>query len=133
MTALEDRETLLRYRLEQAEETLEDAQKMLSAGLSPRSVTNRAYYAIFYAVLALFLKTDVQIKTSKHSGVITTFDKEFVHTGKVDKGYSKMLHKLFDLRQVGDYKELSKLSAAEAEQSVRMAAEFLGKIKTLLS
>jgi phage shock protein A len=31
MTTLEDRETLLRYRLEQAEETLEDAQKMLSS------------------------------------------------------------------------------------------------------
>ena len=61
-----DKETLLSYRLKQAEETLLDAEKMLQNNLSPRSITNRAYYSMFYAVLALFLKEDVNIKTSKH-------------------------------------------------------------------
>jgi hypothetical protein len=42
-------------------------QKMLEAGFNPRSIINRAYYSIFYMLLALFLKTDVNIKTSKHN------------------------------------------------------------------
>jgi len=51
-----DRETLLAYRLKQAEETLADAQAMAESKLSPRSIVNRTYYAMFYAVLGLFLK-----------------------------------------------------------------------------
>ena len=50
-----DRETLSRYRLEQAEETLADARMMLAGGASARSVVNRSYYAMFYGVLALLL------------------------------------------------------------------------------
>lgn len=37
-----DKQTLLFYRLQQAEETLSDAEKMLASGLSPRSIINRA-------------------------------------------------------------------------------------------
>lgn len=76
-----DKENLFLYRLKQADETLLDAEKMLKGNFTPRSITNRAYYSMFYALLALFIKTDVTIKTSKHSGIITLFDKEFVKTG----------------------------------------------------
>jgi uncharacterized protein (UPF0332 family) len=48
-----DREALLQYRLREARETLEDAQRMLDGHFATRSIANRAYYAIFYAVLAL--------------------------------------------------------------------------------
>jgi len=78
-----DKQALCAYRLAQAEETLLDARKMLQNNLSPRSIINRAYYAMFYAVLALFLKADINLKTSKHTGVISIFDKEFVHAGKL--------------------------------------------------
>jgi len=86
-----DREVLYLYRLGQAEETLSEAEKMLQENFSPRSITNRVYYTMFYAVLALFLKTSLNIKTSKHIGIISTFDKEFVKQGKIDKHYSKIL------------------------------------------
>jgi len=58
-----DKQALLTYRLKQAEETLSDAKKMLVDKLSPRSIINRAYYSMFYAVLALFIKTDINLKT----------------------------------------------------------------------
>ena len=47
------RRTLIRYRLTMARETLEDARVLRREGRSPWSVVNRAYYAMFYAVLAL--------------------------------------------------------------------------------
>ena len=74
-----DRDSLFLYRLKQAEETLLDAEKMLEGSFTPRSITNRAYYSMFYAVLSLFIKTDVDIKTSKHTGIISIFDKEFIY------------------------------------------------------
>ncbi len=125
-----DKETLFTYRLTQAEETLADAQKMLQEGLNPRSIINRAYYSMFYAVvLALFLKSDINLKTSKHTAIISTFDKEFIRSGKLDKRCSKILHGAFGARQEGDYKELVELSFNEAAELVCLAEEFLGEIK----
>ena len=89
---MNDKQTLFTYRLKLAEEALLDAKNMLQNNLSPRSIVNRIYYSVFYAILAIFLKSDINIKTSKHSGVISLFDKEFVHTGKIDNLYSKNLH-----------------------------------------
>lgn len=128
-----DKEALFSYRLKEAEETLSDVEKMLKDNLSPRSIINRAYYSMFYVLLALFLRIDINMKTSKHAGVISIFDKEFVHTGKIDKYYSRILHKIFDIRQEGDYKEFYQLSVDDASESVKLAGEFLMVIKNFIN
>lgn len=51
---------LISYRLRQAEEALSDAAKLIEAQGSPRSVLNRAYYAMFYSVLALLVSIGIQ-------------------------------------------------------------------------
>ena len=127
-----DRETLFAYRLKEAEETLADAKMMLAGGVSPRSVVNRAYYSMFYAVLALLICENVEHKSSRHSGIIAVFDKMFVHTGKLGREYSKMLHRLFDARQEVDYRELVEYSHEDAATYVRKAEEFLKGIKSFI-
>ncbi|MCK9420933.1 MAG: HEPN domain-containing protein [Nitrospirae bacterium] len=127
-----DKDVLFTYRLQEAEETLSEAVRMLETDFSPRSIVNRAYYAIFYALLALLLKTCSPMKTSKHIGVISTFDREFVKTGKIDKYFSTLIHDIFDLRQESDYKDLVQISREDAAQSVAQAREFLAMIKTHL-
>lgn len=94
-----DRETLYRYRLQQSEETLADARQMYEAALSPRSVINRAYYAAFYMILALFQQHGLNPKTSKHSGVIGLFDQHWIMSGKLERRMGKHIHSLFDSRQ----------------------------------
>jgi len=128
-----DRESLLAFRMKEAEETLADAERMLQNGLSPRSTTNRAYYAMFYAVLALFLKADINAKTSKHAGVISVFDKEFIHAGKLDVRYSKILHKIFEIRQTTDYKELAEVTVEEASGHVKDARQFVDAVKKFIA
>lgn len=128
-----DKDVLFTYRLQEAEETLSEALRMLEADFSPRSIVNRAsYYVMFYALLALMLKTGSPIKTSKHIGVISTFDRDFVKAGKIDKYFSTLIHDVFDLRQEGDYKDFVRISREEASQSVAQAQEFLTMIKTHL-
>lgn len=51
---MRDKEVLFNYRLREAEETLEDAEKMLQGNITPRSIVNRIYYSMFYALLAFF-------------------------------------------------------------------------------
>ncbi len=126
-----DIETLFQYRIKQAEETLLDAEKMLKGDFSPRSITNRAYYSMFYAVLALFLKTNVKVKTSKHSGIISLFDKEFILTKRIDKDYSKTLHKMFNIRLKVDYQEFIDISFEDAAEHVKLARKFLECIKSV--
>ena len=127
-----DKKTLYQYRIKQAEETLSDAEKMLKNHLSPRSIINRAYYSMFYAILALYINEGLNLKTSKHSGVISIFDKEFVHSGKIDKNFSKILHRIFISRQEGDYKELVKISRDDAARSVADAKDFFCAIKSFI-
>jgi uncharacterized protein (UPF0332 family) len=127
-----DKQDLFQYRIGQAEETLSDAEKMLQENLSARSIVNRSYYSMFYGILALYIEQGINIKTSKHSGIISIFDKEFVHTGKIDKDYSKILHRNFNLRQEGDYKELTKISRDDATRSVEDAKKFLNAIKDFI-
>ena len=50
-------QALVTYRLEQANESLEAARILLDKNLIRPSV-NRAYYAMFYAVLALLASED---------------------------------------------------------------------------
>jgi len=49
------RKDLVGYRLQRAIETLRDAHLLFEQGGSLWSVINRAYYAMFYAVLALLI------------------------------------------------------------------------------
>ena len=128
-----DREVLCRYRMNQAEETLADAQKMIEEDLTPRSIVNRAYYSMFYSLLALFVHEGTIVKTSKHSGIISIYDKEFVHTGKFEKEYSKTLHRIFNMRQTADYKELVEITRDEAQQSISQAKRFLLAIKEFIA
>ena len=71
----ENIQALVTYRLEQADESLEAARTLLDKKLI-RSSVNRAYYAMFYAVLALLARGKKE--TSKHSGAIALFDRDFV-------------------------------------------------------
>lgn len=128
-----DKETLFSYRLKQAEETLSDAKAMYENNLSPRSITNRSYYAVFYSVMALFLHEGVNIKTSKHIGVISLFDKEFIKQGKLDKKYSVLLHRLFESRLESDYKDMIDITMGDADEYIKDAEEFIDAIKKYLS
>lgn len=68
--------SLIKYRLEEAKTALEDAKFLLEGNRSPQSIVNRAYYAMFYAAIALLQK--IGRVPSKHTGVISLFDTEFV-------------------------------------------------------
>jgi uncharacterized protein (UPF0332 family) len=78
----EQLEALLRYRIEQAHETLREAEVLLDES-ALRGTVNRAYYAMFYALLALLATK--QLGTSRHSGALALFDREFVKPGRMHK------------------------------------------------
>ena len=121
---------LINYRLQQAEDSIEEAKILLQAEMSPRSVMNRLYYAMFYVVLALLQAK--QMGTSKHIGAISFFDREFVKTGIFSKELSKILHQAFELRQKGDYMEQADVKKEDLEEIFPKVIDFVEQIKSYL-
>ena len=96
VVTLEERK-LVRYRLQRAQEALDEAALLHEKG-HLNACVNRLYYAGFYAVSALLLAEGKS--SSKHSGIRALFTKEWVkkvygngdfpcggsHTGTVNRG-----------------------------------------------
>ncbi len=125
----EHRKELADYRLQQARETLQEAEGLFAMSLW-RGTINRAYYAMFYAVLALAVLR--QQVTSKHSGVLAFFDREFVKTGIFPKELSHSFHRAFESRQTNDYGEIFTLSGEEAKQTLEEARNFVSSIESYI-
>jgi len=125
----ENLKALVLYRIEQAEESLEAARVLLEQQLI-RSASNRAYYAMFYAILAL-LATEKK-ETSKHSGAISLFDRDYVKTGLFSRECSRWLHDAFDLRQRSDYAPQTEVSEDQALEVLERAATFVKDVKERL-
>jgi uncharacterized protein (UPF0332 family) len=121
---------LIQYRIKQAEESLEDAKALLDGGRSPRSIINRSYYAMFYAVLALLQK--IGKVPHKHSGAISLFDTEYVLKDLFPKELSKDLHDIFNLRQVSDYQVIDPVTLDDAESALKRAEAFVEAIRKYL-
>ena len=124
-------EAIVKYRIEQAEEALKDAEILFESGGSLRSVINRSYYAMFYAVLALIAAQGRG--SSTHYSAISIFDKEYVKEDIFPKEMSKILHKAFLLRQEFDYKEFNIITKEETEKIKSGAEDFFNRIKTHLN
>ena len=97
------KEDLIKYRINRARDTLEDAQ-ILADREKWNSAINRLYYAAYYAVIALLLSAD--LKPTTHNGAKSNFSEHFVKTGKIDKEFGKIFSQLFTWRQKGDYDDL---------------------------
>lgn len=121
----DDLKALIVYRLEQSNDALRASEMLLNEQLWRDSV-NRAYYAAFYTVLALLVMKG--LGTSKHSGAIALFDREFVKTGVFPKELSRILHGSFDMRQEADYEELASIGEAEAIEAVSLSRLFVSKV-----
>jgi uncharacterized protein (UPF0332 family) len=122
--------TLGQSRLAQADEALSAAQILLAQD-SLRTAVNRAYYAMFYAVLALLAVRKQE--TSKHAGAISLFDREFVKPGVFSKNLSQYLHRAFRRRLAADYAVPSTIQQTETQQVFDEAKVFIARIKTYLS
>ncbi len=125
----EELQALVAYRLQRAEEALEEARLMQNTK-HWNACANRLYYAAFYAISALLVRDGHT--ASKHSGVKALFNRHYVKTGIVSKENGRLYSQLFDLRQEGDYIDFVSLDAGRVAPLVDATAAFIGAIRLLL-
>ncbi len=125
----EDRDSLVKYRLEQAEETILDVQLLIDNNRW-RSAINRIYYGMFYSLLALGLAK--QFETSKHTQLIGWFNKNFIHENVIDIKFGKIINKAFNRRTKGDYDTFIEFEEDTVREMFVEMKEFIAEIKSFI-
>jgi uncharacterized protein (UPF0332 family) len=120
---------LSRFRLVAARETLEEA-RLLPQAARWRGALNRVYYAMFYAAQALLATK--QLASSRHSGVIALFHREFVRSELFAKPYARYLDIAFNLRNRSDYQDFLPPDAERVEELLTAAEFFLVEAERLV-
>ena len=127
---LDNRIELMTYRLAGAKEKLDSSKLLLDNGNYKDSI-GRSYYAMFSAVRAILALDGVDY--SKHAGVISYFQKEYVKTGKFEKQYSRYLSQAFQIRNQADYEDFYIVSQSDATEQYERAWEFVNVIEAYLT
>ena len=120
---------LVKYRIEKSKSTLDDAKKCFSQ-ISLAATVNRIYYAIFYSVNALLISKG--LASSKHSGVKSLFNREFVKTGIIDQRLNDFYSSMLDHRQESDYRDFIEFERSEVEHWLKLADEFVRNVENVL-
>ena len=115
--------------MERAKEMLEAAEGNLNIRQYKTSI-NRSYYAVFHAMRALNILKGFD--SSKHSGVIAFFNREYLKTEILDKALSVIIKNSSFLREKSDYDDFFIASKKEAETQVSEARIFLEVAETYL-
>jgi uncharacterized protein (UPF0332 family) len=126
----EDVRKLIAYRLDQAAETLDAARELTAAG-HYRDAVNRVYYAMFYCGLALLASKG--LGASKHSGVLSLFNRYFIKTGEFPLEDGRHLQEAFELRQGSDYREFVRITLEQAQETLAKAGVFLQHTRRALA
>jgi len=120
---------LIKYRIERAKDTLDDALILAEKG-KWNSTINRLYYAAYYAVIALLINSD--IKPTTHNGAKSNFTQYFIKTSLVSKDFGKLYSQLFTWRQKGDYDDLFDFDKEKVEPYFEPVKQLIDLIEKML-
>jgi len=120
---------LIRYRIERADETMEEAAVLAERGFYNATV-NRLYYACFYATQALLLKYHIAATT--HAGVKSMLGLHFISKGIISIDHGKTFNTLFEKRHSSDYEAFAYCDKALVDDLTPLAEAFIQRIKELL-
>jgi len=124
------RDDLIKYRLEQARETI-DVVDLLIRNDKLSSAVNRIYYGMFYSLLALALQYNFE--TSKHQQLIGWFNKEFIRSGLIEKEFGRILRDAYENRTSGDYDSFVVFNHAEVLLLYSDMKSFIEKIEIFIT
>ena len=120
---------LSKYRFETSLESITDAKIMLDNGRY-KNALNRAYYSIFHAIRSVCALDGFD--SSKHSGVISYFNQNYVKTNIFPRELSKIIRYASESREKADYLDFYIASKEEAEKQIERAIYFSGFISQYL-
>ena len=126
----DDRQNIISYRLEKARQTLNEVKAVSALGYWTLAA-NRLYYAAYYASMSLLINSGIEAST--HNGVVRMIGSEFVRSGKLTVEDSKLLSRLFTMRQSGDYEDLFDWSEKDIIPLIPQVEEYIQRVTQLIT
>lgn len=126
----EEVKALVKYRLEQAKENLEEAEALLKINKF-KGANNRAYYSIFHAIKAILALEQTDFK--KHSSVIAYFNKEYVSKKIFDRELGKRINEARFFREKSDYVDFYIVTKEECEEQIETAKKMIYSAEKYIS
>lgn len=120
---------LAQYRMERAKEMLVAAKENLKIGQYKTSL-NRSYYAIFHSMRSANIIKGFD--SSKHSGVIGFFNREYLKEEIMDRQLSVIIKTSSFLREKSDYDDFFIASKKDAQVQIENAQVFLNAVEKYL-
>jgi uncharacterized protein (UPF0332 family) len=125
----EEKRTLVKYRLERANESIRAARLVRENKLFIPAM-NRIYYSMFYSVQALLVLDEKAF--SKHGQVKAYFNKVFIKSGIFPKEFGKLFNAVFEYRQKFDYVDLLTPEEELISDYIVEAQKFINQISSFL-
>ena len=119
---------LANVRLLQARECLQDAEVPAN---SLKTSANRSYYSIFHAMRAVLALEGFDSK--KHSGIISTFRKNYIKTEIFPLEFSKIIDNAFEVRNDSDYNDFYVISKEKTVAQIENAKVFLAAVENYIA
>jgi len=126
----EERQALVQYRLEKANETLQEAIDCGSLNHWTLSA-NRLYYSVYYASSALLIHNEMIVKT--HAGVAALIGQKFVKENKLSKSDAQLFARLQTMRHTGDYDDFMEWHREDVEPLFEKVKEYIDKITSIIT
>lgn len=124
------KEILVKNSIEKSEQALKNAESNISND-SLLNAQNRAYYSVFYIVLALAYMDE--FTTGKHHQLMGWFNKKYIHENKIfDKELNRIYQRLFANRQKFDYDVLEFPEKEQTTKDFEDAKFFVGEVKKFI-
>lgn len=124
-----ERAALIKYRLDEANDTILDVQLLLENDRL-RAAVNRIYYGMFYSLLALGLANEFE--TSKHQQLLGWFNRNFIHEGLIDAKFGKIINKAANRRTKGDYESFIEFEKDIILEMFEEMKDFINEIEHFL-
>lgn len=121
--------SIINYRREKAFNTLKEVQKLLDMNMLNLAI-NRVYYAGFYIVNALSLIDN--FSTSKHKQLIGYFNKNYIHSGKIDLNKGDILNIAYRKRTSIDYHDFTTVTKNEVLSYYEQMKIFVTEVDHLI-
>ncbi|MBI4671654.1 MAG: HEPN domain-containing protein [Chloroflexi bacterium] len=124
-----DKAEAIETRMILAQDKLAAARQLLQGGFLNDTIS-KSYYAMFYASKAMLLA--IGVDPHKHRGVASLVGEKIVHHGLSDPKYGTLINQYMQLRLDADYEPEFHATLEQAEESIRVAEDFIQEAARVL-
>jgi len=125
----EERNTLVKYELEKARNTLCEVDALIENNLW-NGAANRLYYAVFHAISALLIHDGHQVST--HQGSHALFGLHYIKTEKLPAEFGRLYSQLQTMREESDYNCIYDVTPDELTEKIEPAKRLIDAIAAMI-